>query len=58
MMQDVQVKLSEAVFEKKRTVLQPPGLQFKDETVKMLHLEQIFVWGWNLETAESRSEIP
>jgi hypothetical protein len=33
------------------------GLKFKEETNKMLHLEHSFVWCWNLNTSESRSEI-
>jgi len=30
----------------------------EEETRKMLHLEQSFVWCWNLDTSEQRSEIP
>jgi hypothetical protein len=36
----------------------PLGLKFKEETSKVLHLEHSFVWCWNLDTSESRSEIP
>jgi hypothetical protein len=58
MTQDIQVKLSEAVFKKEKTFHQPPGLKFKDQTIKVLHLEHSFVWCWKLETFEGRSEIP
>jgi len=33
-------------------------IKFKEETNKLLHLEHIFVWYWNLHTSEIRSEIP
>ena len=45
MMQDVHVKLN-------------PGLTFKEETSKVLHLEHSTVWCSNLDTSESRSELP
>ena len=31
-------------------------LKLKEETSKMLHLEHSFVWCWNLETSEHRSD--
>ena len=34
------------------------GLQFKAESSEVLHLEHNIVWCWNLDTTESRSEIP
>jgi hypothetical protein len=33
-------------------------LKFKEETSKVLLSEHSFVWCWNLETSERRSEIP
>ena len=32
-------------------------LKFKEEASEVLHLEQSFVWCWNLDTSESKSEI-
>ena len=37
---------------------QQTGLIFKEETSKVVHLEYSFVWCWNVDTSESRSEIP
>jgi hypothetical protein len=37
---------------------QHSGLKLKEETSEMLHLKYSFVWRWNLDTSESRSEIP
>jgi hypothetical protein len=37
---------------------QQSGLTFKEESRKMLHLEQNFVLFRNLDTSESRSELP
>ena len=37
---------------------QETGLQFKEETSKVAHLEHSFVWCWNVDTSESRSGIP
>ena len=34
------------------------GLAFKEETSNVLHLEYSTVWCRNLDTSESRSEIP
>ena len=36
---------------------QQTGLKFKEETNNVLHLQYSFVWYWNLDTLESRSEI-
>jgi hypothetical protein len=33
-------------------------LKFEEETSKVLHLEHSFAWCWNVDTPESRSEIP
>jgi len=33
---------------------QQTGLSFKEETIKVLHLECSFLWCWNLDTSESR----
>jgi len=33
-------------------------IKFKEETSKVLHLENNFVWCWNLKTSESVYEIP
>jgi hypothetical protein len=37
---------------------QQTSLKFEEETSKVLHLEHSFVWCWNVDTSESRSEIP
>jgi hypothetical protein len=34
------------------------GLKFKEETIRVHHLEQSFVWCWNLDALERISEIP
>jgi len=34
------------------------GLQYKEQTSKLLHLEHSLVWCWKLNTSESRSEVP
>jgi hypothetical protein len=33
------------------------GLKFKEEASKVLHLEHSFVWCWNVDTSENRSEV-
>jgi len=38
-------------------VIQQEGLKLKEETSKVQHIELGFVWCWNLEISESRSEI-
>jgi len=61
-MQDVHVKLNPGLpwqkqhSTRKRLFSQQIGLKFKEETSKMLHLEYSFVWCWNFNTMESRSE--
>jgi hypothetical protein len=45
--------MAKAVFNKKKAFL--PS---KEDTSEMLHLKRGFVWCWNLNTVESRSEIP
>ena len=32
-------------------------VKFEEETSKLLHFEHIFVWSWNLDTSENRSEV-
>ena len=44
-----------AAFNKK-TCHQQTGLKLKEESSKVVHLEQNFVSCWNLNTPESRSE--
>jgi len=39
------------------TFYQQTGRIFKEESNKLLRLEQSFVWCWNLDTSEGRSEI-
>jgi len=34
------------------------GLKFKEDLSKVLHLEYSFVWCGNLDTSESRLQIP
>jgi hypothetical protein len=36
---------------------QQTGLKFKEETIKVLHLGHCFVWCWNVDTSENRSEV-
>jgi hypothetical protein len=36
---------------------QQTGKKFEEETSKLLHLENNFVWYWKLDTSEIRSEI-
>jgi len=33
---------------------QQVGFKFKEETIKVLHLEHIFVWCWSSDISESR----
>ena len=40
-----------------QTDLYLPVIIFKEETSKVLNLEHRFIWLWNLNTSESRSEI-
>ena len=62
MMQDVHVKLNPGLpwqkqhSTRKRLFSQQFGLKFKEETSNILHLEYSFVWCWNFNTTESRSE--
>jgi hypothetical protein len=50
--------MAKATFNKKKTLFyQQIGLEFEEETSKMLHLERDFVWCWNLDASGSRSEI-
>ena len=51
-MENSSIKLKEDPFDQKI------GLAFKEETTELLHLEHSILWCWNLDTSESRSEIP
>jgi hypothetical protein len=42
---------------KKKTFHQQTGLLFKEETSRMLNVGHSFVWCWNLDSSESRSEM-
>jgi hypothetical protein len=62
LMQDVHVKLNPKVpwqisIEQKGLFHQQIGLEFKEGASEVLHLEHCFVWCWNLDTSESRSEL-
>jgi len=46
--------MAKAAFNKTKTFHQLIGLEFKEETNKLLHLEH----SWNLDALKSRSEIP
>jgi hypothetical protein len=46
------------IQQKEDSCHQQIGLKFKEETMKVLHLEHGFVWRWKLDMSESRSEIP
>jgi len=50
--------MAKATFNKKKTNHHQTGLKFKEESSKVLHLEYNFVWCWNLDASESRSDIP
>ena len=49
--------VKEAVNSQK-TFFHQTGLKFKEETIKVLHVEHSTVWCWNLDTWESRLETP
>ena len=64
MLQDVNLKVNPGFPQqnqhskvRRNSFLQQIWLKFKEETSKLLHLERSFVWCWNLDTSESRSEI-
>jgi len=50
--------MATAAFNKTNFCYQQFGLKFREESSKVLHLEQILVWYWNLDSSEGRSEIP
>ena len=50
--------LKSSIQHKKDSFHQQTGLKFKDEACDVLRLEHTFVWRWNMDTSESRSEIP
>jgi hypothetical protein len=62
-MQGVHVKLIQdchgkrSIQQEEDSFHQQIGLKFKEETSKVLHLEHCFVWCWNVDTSESRSEV-
>jgi len=66
MMQDVstretetRIAIAKAAFNKKKALSDNKlYLNSTKKPVKILHLERSFVWCWNLDTSESRSEIP
>jgi hypothetical protein len=47
-----------ATFHKKKTLRQQIRLRAKEEISEVLHLEHCFVWCGNLDSSETRSEIP
>ena len=47
-----------AVFNNQKTFHQQIGPKFKEEISEVIHLEHSILWCWNLDTSESRSEIP
>jgi hypothetical protein len=63
-MQDVHGKLNKGLplqssaRQEEDSFHQELGLTFKEETSQVLLLEHDFVWCWNLDNSESRSEIP
>jgi len=64
MMRNVHVKLNPGMSCQMRfqqegdSFHQQTELKFREETSKVLHLEYSFVWCWNLDPSESRSEVP
>jgi hypothetical protein len=52
------ITMGKAAFNKKKTFHQQIGLISKEETSEVLHLKHSFVWCRNVDTSESRSEIP
>jgi hypothetical protein len=49
------IAMAKAAFNNKKTLC---TCKFKEENSKVLHLEHSFVWYWNLDTLEIKSEIP
>jgi len=63
MMRDVHVRLNPGLSFQMRSQQgnsfhQQTELKFKEETSKVLDLVYSFVWCWNLNPSESRSEVP
>jgi hypothetical protein len=51
--------VTELAFNKEKTLfISKLGLKYKEGTNKVLHLEHSFLWRWNLDNLESRSETP
>jgi len=64
MMQVVHVKLNPRMpwqnkhsAGRRNSFLQQIGLKFKEETIKLLHLEHSLLRCWDWDTSESRSEV-
>jgi hypothetical protein len=51
------IAVAKTAFNKKKTFHQQTGLQFKEETSTVLHLEYSFLWYGNVNTSESGSEV-
>jgi hypothetical protein len=65
MMQSVHVILKsksaieKATFNKKNDFFnQKIELKFEEETGGMIHTKHIFLWCWNLDTSENKSQVP
>jgi hypothetical protein len=52
------IAMAKAAFFKKKTLHQQTILSAKEETSEVLHLEHSLVWCGNLDSSETRSEIP
>jgi hypothetical protein len=52
------IAMPKAAFNKKNSLHQQIRLRAKEEISKMLHWEQSFVWCGNLDSSETRSEVP
>jgi len=50
--------MAKAAFNMKTFFTSILDFKFKEETSEVLHLEYSFVWCWNLDTSNSRPEIP
>jgi hypothetical protein len=51
------IVMAKAAFNKK-TIHQQIKLRAKEETSEVLHFEHIFVWCGNLDSSETKSEVP
>jgi hypothetical protein len=50
--------MAKTEFNNKKTLHQQIRLRAKEETSEVLHLEHSFVWCGNLDSSETRSEVP